>query len=58
LIHAVAAGSAAGYSESSLSVNFPAHSRVDGIAAAMLVPYLLWVACATAVAWQIWVLNT
>jgi translocator protein len=34
-----------------------AFSRVDGIAAAMLLPYLLWVAYATAVAWQIWLLN-
>lgn len=34
-----------------------AFRRVDGTAAAMLVPYVLWLAYATAVAWQIWRLN-
>jgi tryptophan-rich sensory protein len=34
-----------------------AFRRVDDVAAAMLLPYLLWVAYATAVAWQIWLLN-
>jgi benzodiazapine receptor len=34
-----------------------AFRRVDSAAAAMLAPYVLWLAYATAVAWQIWRLN-
>jgi translocator protein len=34
-----------------------AFRRVDPVAAAMLAPYVLWLAYATAVAWQIWRLN-